>query len=146
MPRLTEQQRLARLEKKIKLALKDNAWQQRMSSVPNSQIWETAKTAYQEGNFSRAIAELEKIGDEMNTEQRYYLAQSYIATEKFADAIKHLEKLANLDHLWNAETRWLLALVYVKDQQIEKAKPILATFAQKGWRSKAAQDILDELK
>jgi tetratricopeptide (TPR) repeat protein len=116
------------------------------SGLPADQIWEVAKNAYTEGNFDKAIAEIEKIGEDISAEQRYYLAQAYVAKENFPKAIENLSKVAKQDGLWSSEARWCLALAYIKNNQPDLAKPILATFLHQNWRKQQAQELLDEIK
>lgn len=118
----------------------------RMSGLPADQVWETAKNAYVEGNFDKVIAEIEKIGEDINSEQRYYLAQAYLAKQNYPKAILNLDKVSKQEGLWSSEARWYLALSYIKNSQPELAKPILNTFLNHKWRNKEAQELLDEIK
>lgn len=151
MPAQPTRKATANLQQKTDSYIKKRAAapQTRMGSgsgLPADQIWEVAKNAYTEGNFDKVIAEIEKIGEDISPEQRYYLAQAYLAKENFPKAIENLSKVAKEEGMWTVEARWYLALAYIKNNQSDLAKPILETFVTKNWRNQQAKELLEDMK
>ena len=83
---------------------------------------------YSEGNYSRAIPLFEEILslNAQNDKAQFGLSIGYIETENYAQAITNLEKLIDSKSEFFADkAHWYLALIYLKQENIEKAKKYL---------------------
>lgn len=115
--------------------------------------WENAIAAYEEGQFSIAVAAIEK-SIEKNTEkldQKYfYLGLSYLYEDvpNYDKAISHLAKSKKLNSssLFAPKANWFMALAYLKQGKIKEAKALLQILIDANiWKKEEATALLNKL-
>lgn len=97
---------------------------------------EAAYRAYDRNEYEKAHGLLSKL-DEQNA--NFYAGICLIETGEFEQAIKHFEALSLAGEYENHRL-WYLSLLYLKQNNTEKAKPILLHLSknQNFWREKAS--------
>lgn len=117
--------------------------------------WENAITAYEEGQFSIAVAAIER-SIEKNSEildQKYlYLGLSYLYEDvpNYDKAISHLAKSKELNSssLFAPKANWFMALAYLKQGKIKEAKVLLQLVIDENstnWKKAEATALLNKI-
>ena len=114
--------------------------------------WKNAIQAYKDGNFTTAIAALERSieKDITNTDEKhFYLGLCYLY-QKEADhknAIMHLEKSKQINPTrYGQQANWFISLGLLNLQKDNEAKVLLEEMVEsKGWKSAEAAALLKEL-
>lgn len=105
---------------------------------------------YDKGNYSIAIVKFEEIlkTDINNTSAHFFVGISYIETNDYEKAIKHLSVvITQNDTAFIEHAEWYLALCYVKTKQTNKANTLLTKIAGRPTFYKLmANDVLKKLK
>jgi tetratricopeptide (TPR) repeat protein len=100
--------------------------------APNnpSVLYEGARAAFQEGEYSNAIERAEKCltVDPKNTEAAILLGHAYALRENTPKAIEALQKLDRLARADNPEAVVLLADLLYSQTRIDEAKPLVAEY------------------
>ena len=92
-------------------------------------------------NFYKELVEQ----DSLNAKHNLFLGISYLANYQTKNAIKTLEKDFATDD-FKDDRIWYLALAYIKNNQLDDAKPLLQTLATNdSYYSSNATSILDDI-
>ncbi|MEX0290269.1 MAG: tetratricopeptide repeat protein [Flavobacteriaceae bacterium] len=106
-----------------------------------------AFVAYESGDFKAAIPLFEQMKAE--GEKAYldfYLAQSYLKTERTTEAVTHFQKNLETNEIFVPESRWYLALAYLNLGEGEKAKEMLKSLLNSSdYKQEAAEALLAAL-
>ncbi len=116
----------------------------------------TSLKAYNEGNFDKAIIELEAYFEKYpnadfsgDDDLKLYLAISYLSENEADTAIKLLIALTNnADFIQQKNAQWYLAMAYLKQADFEKTKDLVLPFAQDSnsiYQSEA-KELLEKLE
>ncbi len=102
---------------------------------------------YEEKDYSKAIEFFSQIPPaELKMASKVYLAFSYAENLQYAEAIRVLNAISTKDHLDAEKKHWYLALIYVKSNQLEKAKTSLQHIIKtNGFQVEKAKKLLKEL-
>lgn len=90
------------------------------------------------------LADLTKE-DSTVVQYRYYEALTFVGTEQWAGAISRLQPIAEGTSVFADEAKYYLAVVYIKDGNPDKAKPLLAQIPQTGKLGEKAGKLLKTL-
>ena len=104
--------------------------------------------AYNAKDFKTAAIGFEKVYklDPRQNTAGFYLGLSLLSSEETQRAISTFEGLASRPNTFSAQSKWYLALAWLKQGQAEKAKPYLLETAKKTGKNQAsAKEILDQL-
>jgi type II secretory pathway component PulM len=118
--------------------------QTRMGTADPNATWQAAKTAYQQRNDAEVVRLLSPLPN-LTDEQAFYLALSQLQspTPDYVQAAATFAQNVAKNNDFVEESRWFLALCYVKMDKKSEAKQLLETIiAQKGWNATAAQQLL----
>ncbi|MEZ4879184.1 MAG: hypothetical protein R2801_03315 [Chitinophagales bacterium] len=102
---------------------------------------------YEKENFKKAIYFYKELveQDSLNAKHNLFLGISYLANYQTKNAIKTLEKDFATDD-FKDDRIWYLALAYIKNNQLDDAKPLLQTLATNdSYYSSNATSILDDI-
>jgi hypothetical protein len=87
---------------------------------------EQAMSSYTEGNYNKAIEQFMEIkASEQDAAIHFYLANAYMATGKMDEARANFLWVLKADILFVDQTKWFLALSYIKTNQLNEAKKLL---------------------
>lgn len=108
---------------------------------------ELALHAYQGGHYAQAIDIFDSIlADTLDHNLLFYRAQAHIQMGQNSLALLDLQQVQGRSELYDAASRWYLALVYLRMGEEEKGKGILGEIvAGKGYKDKEAQEFLQGL-
>ncbi len=113
------------------------------------QINQEAISAYNQKDFSTAIARYEAIiiSGQANDRHYFFLGLSHLYTAAYQEAINHLLQvpLLNPSSKFMQEHRWFLALAYLKNNQVSEGKTILQSIPAGSWKYQEAQDLLEAI-
>ncbi|MBR9920357.1 MAG: tetratricopeptide repeat protein [Bacteroidetes bacterium] len=116
---------------------------------PRKQLEAQAVSAYENQQFdqaAQAFASLQEIAPNEDPFQFYYCL-SVLASGQPDKAIPGLELLSeDSNSLFQEQSRWYLALAYLKNGQLEQAKSSLAQIETGAYRSAEAARLLRKLK
>lgn len=105
--------------------------------------------AYQEKDFSTAIAEMEGFLKENpdHAVARFYLGTAQMADARWTDAEQNLGLVRNTGMEYWEEASWYLALIYVKTSRTESAKETLEALTEPGSGRyyEKAKDLLEKI-
>ena len=114
--------------------------------------WKNAIQAYKDGNFTTAIAALERSIEKDITnvdEKHFYLGLCYLYQREadHENAIVHLKKSKQINsNRYAQQANWFISLALLNLQKTEDAKILLEEMvANDGWRSADAAALLKEL-
>lgn len=104
--------------------------------------------AYEKNNFDLSIQLLKEVKKLQATEEiNFYLAQALIQENKTQEATVLLEGLVSKKSNLAPQSLWYLSLIYLKNNNIAKAKENLKTLERTGLYKKGeAQQLLKELE
>lgn len=126
-----------------------------MKDLNTSPNWESAIAAYDEGQFSVAVAAIERSieknekAGELDV-KHFYLGLSYLYEDvpNYDKAISHLAKSKELNSssLFAPKPNWYMALAYLKQGKIKEAKALLQLVINaNNWKQKEATALLNKL-
>lgn len=105
-----------------------------------------AVNAYNEKDFSTAIEYYEEIVETglANDEHYFFLGLSHLYAKHYNAATQHLKEVmqVNANSKFQQETRWFLALAYLKQQDVELGRNQLLQIKVKEWNYQKAQALL----
>lgn len=108
-----------------------------------------AMNAYQRGDYPAAVAAFDAMpATRRRPDLQFYRSLALLASGRTAEALAGLEALhRTAGHAFERETRWYLALAYLRSQRPEAARPLLDQVAANPEHpeQKAAQAILQAL-
>lgn len=106
-----------------------------------------AFTAYELGDFEKAILEFEKIDSKDRKEYvTFYKAQSYLNLGKNKEAKELFKKIINKNTLFVGESHWYLALTYLHSNEIKAAKKELQILRKDyTYKKESALELLKQL-
>jgi len=114
--------------------------------------WKNAIQAYKDGNFTTAIAALERSIEKDITnvdEKHFYLGLCYLYQREadHENAIVHLEKSKQINsNRYAQKANWFISLALLNLQREEEAKVLLEEMVTSdGYKSEAAAELLKEL-
>lgn len=106
--------------------------------------------AYNNKDFSTAIHHYETIvaNGAATYEHYFFLGLSYLYTEQPVDAITNLLKVpeSNAAGKFIQESRWFLALAYLKNQDLDNGMIVLRSITPAMWKYDEAQQLLEVLQ
>lgn len=119
-----------------------------------NEIWSNARDAYIQADYALATEKFEFLLAQDSTAQPPYLLHFYAGVSQLAQAspninqaISHLEYVAATDSDYVQPAKWYLALAYVKNGEVQKAKALLEKMAaESSYRKSAVEALLKELK
>ncbi|RMG75930.1 MAG: hypothetical protein D6722_00215 [Bacteroidetes bacterium] len=90
-----------------------------------------AMDAYQRADYPTAIAMLDTLsGAAERPDLQFYRSLSLLATGRTAEAIPAFEALVEAPtHAFSRESRWYLALAFLRNAQVDQARPLLRDLA-----------------
>ena len=112
-----------------------------------SKISESFFDYYSKEQYKEALDEIKSVNEEDladNLMLKFYVSVSYMKANNIPKAIKYLSEL----HETNpdlSEVQWYLALAYLKEKQIDKAKALLQSIDDKMYADKA-KEVLKKLE
>lgn len=115
-------------------------------------VWQDVVTKYKIGDYEEVLQLLKnETGTNLPTQKKQKLlsALCYVQLSQAGKAIPILEEvIVNKDTTLDDEARWFLALAYIQNSEINKAKKTLEDIStQEGaWQRKRAQTLLDQLQ
>lgn len=117
------------------------------------QLWESARSAYLEENYSLAASQFESLLAQGQTQHPLYLVHFYAGVSqlaqhppRLADAIRHLLFVTAMDSDYFHPAQWYLALAFLKNGEPQKAKALLEKISEESsYRKKAVDALLEEL-
>ncbi|MBL6446306.1 hypothetical protein JMN32_08300 [Fulvivirga sp. 29W222] len=104
-------------------------------------------TYYEQEQYSAALDKLLKqLKEEQDNDTvKFYLAQTYLALDKSADAITYLRQVEEKSRFYEP-AQWYLALTHLKNENIKEARTQLKLIiASQSSYSKEASELLDQL-
>ncbi|HFC00787.1 MAG TPA: hypothetical protein ENJ53_08290 [Phaeodactylibacter sp.] len=111
--------------------------------------WKNAINAYQDGNFSIAVAAIEKSIEntpENLDEKHFYLGLSYLYEDvpDYQKAVNHLLESKKLNaQRFAPQADWFLSLAYLKQGKTAQAKALLQHIVDRnGWKKAEAKALL----
>lgn len=114
--------------------------------------WNNAINAFQDGNFSIAVAAIEKSiekNPEKLGEKNFYLGLSYLYEDvpNFEKAIINLEKSKSISTVrYGSQASWFMSLAYLKLGKKEDAKVLLQEVVKAdNWKKAEATALLNQL-
>lgn len=114
------------------------------------ELWEEAGKLYDSGNYKEATPIFESLIDDpsfsLKDRTRFYLGVSYLMTNDFSKSIENFGKVSpNSSFIQQAE--WYGSLVYLKQENTQKARELLMKIANSNthYKRKQAKEILDNL-
>ncbi len=117
--------------------------------------WKNAISAYREGQFSVAVAAMERSmekSSEKLDEKNFYLGLSYLYEDvpNYNKAISHLAKSKELNSssLFAPKANWFMALAYLKQGKIKEAKALLKLVIDENstnWKKAEATALLNKI-
>ena len=109
--------------------------------------WE-AYQAYDRGDYAEAarLFDASIPQNDWRLTDLFYLGNCYLVLKDWGEAIKVLKEVAIADKSMSNEARWYLALAYMRNGHIDKAKPLFEQIQQPKKRVKQAQRILSKLQ
>ena len=117
--------------------------------------WKNAIAAFEEGQFSIAVAAIEKSiekdNEKLNLDEKYfYLGLSYLYEEvpNYDEALNHLGKSKELNSSSQLapQANWFMALAYLKQEKITEAKALLQLVIDANiWKKAEAAALLNNI-
>jgi tetratricopeptide (TPR) repeat protein len=117
--------------------------------------WKNAIAAYEEGQFSIAVAAIERSiekNSEKLDQKNFYLGLSYLYEDvpNYDKAISHLAKSKELNSssLFAPKANWFMALAYLKQGNIKEAKALLQLVIDENsynWKKAEATALLNKI-
>ncbi len=96
--------------------------------------------------YESALSKYESI-KELNDYDNYHLALTYLKLNKNKEVIKLLENFNQKEHKYSQESKWMLALSYLNDNNTPKAKTVLKEIVVKNlYNNKNAQELLNTIE
>lgn len=86
-----------------------------------------AMVDYKAGKYEKAISKWTElsVSDQRNDTLKYYIASSFLNSEKFSEAIPLLEEVSSMPvSKFQSKAQWYLMLAYLKTGQMEKFKAL----------------------
>ncbi|MEM9884523.1 MAG: hypothetical protein AAF849_01430 [Bacteroidota bacterium] len=111
----------------------------------------SAAEAYNQQQYALAIQEYQKLlqDKQANVEDLLYLGLSQIYEKQSADAVATLEKAvlqSKQEQRFEQEIDWFLALAYLQNEEVGKAKRLLEKIvANQAWRAADAEKLLNSM-
>lgn len=131
------------------------AGQEEEEGVVKDSNWKNAIAAYEEGQFSVAVAAIESSmekSSEKLDEKNFYLGLSYLYEDvpNYDKAISHLAKSKELNSssLFAPKANWFMALAYLKEGRIKEAKALLQLVIDENstnWKKAEATALLNKI-
>ena len=118
------------------------------STDTTAPLLQRADAAYRAGAYEEAFQLLTQLTERApeNTLYRFYRAQAALRTPRTDAAITDFEYLLDLpDHLFVQQSRWYLALAYLKADRREAAREMLRTIEPGAYRYREARRLLRRL-
>ena len=116
--------------------------------TPGTLLFAQANAAYRAGNYALAYEGFTTLLDSEpdNTLYRFLLAQAALAAGRAAEAAADFEQLVSTpDHLFTEQSRWYVALAYLKQGKLPDARRSFEAIAVGQYRHAEAQAILRQL-
>lgn len=109
--------------------------------------FEEGLTFYEQKEFDKAIGIFDELLiKEFNPAVSFYLGVSHLELNNLDEAINQLSPISNQQNNFSMQAKWYLALIYLKIDEPEKAKPLFKLLANNPGRYKEdASQILKEL-
>lgn len=106
-----------------------------------------AFTAYEAGNFQKALDGFQEISEEeKNDYVDFYMGQSYLNLDQLEGSKVHFQKVIDATGEFAAESQWYLALIAIKQENKEVAKQQLNELISKyDYNKDKATELLSEL-
>ncbi len=114
-----------------------------------SQNINAAVNAYESQDFEQAAILFKKLSETQNEAEVYrlYHAISLLSSGNGEEATRALEAFnTTASPLYIEQGRWYLALAYLQNDHVEKAKSTFQAIKEGGFRYKEAKEILNNLK
>ena len=118
------------------------------SAGTTAPLLQRADAAYRAADYEEALQLLTQLTETVpdNTLYRFYLAQAALRTPRTEVAVAELERLLDTpDHLFVQQSRWYLALAYLKTERREAARETLRAIEPGAYRYREAQQLLRRL-
>lgn len=111
----------------------------KFTKLPPQTPLERGMTAYLEGDYRIAIRELKfhVKNDPNNVGTHFYLGLSYFLYNKKTEAIPLFEKVIKESLVFKEPSQWYLALIYLSQQDTEKAIPLLEELKESQYENEA---------
>ena len=96
-----------------------------MRSATDNEIWNEGVTYYQNEKYTEALEAFRKMSrDSVDSEKWFYLGACNIMINEVDSAHHYLSKVDS-DSFYFFKAQWYQALLYLKDQRKENARPLL---------------------
>jgi hypothetical protein len=122
-------------------------------ATSQDQIWSNARDAYVQADYAQAAQQFEFLLAQDSTAQPAYLLHFYAGISQLAQpsleaekAISHLEIVARTDSDYVQPAQWYLALAYLQNKELQKAKALLEELAKGNYRKEAVDLLIKGLK
>ncbi len=118
------------------------------SNEPGQAELAEATTAFNEGDFAKALPILEKhcqIHPD-DREIRFFLALCQLELGRTPEAVAGLEQIAQTPNSWTGEARWFLALAYLKEKNRAQCAVVLRSIPSGGAHFEEAQELLKKVQ
>lgn len=116
---------------------------------PSESLFDKAMDAYENNDYKTSYSLLNEVclSDQDNTEVCFFKGISAMKIEKFDEAIASLiEANADNSSLYYEETKWYLALCYIKVYELNKARELLEKIViSDSYHKKDALNLLNDL-
>ena len=104
-----------------------------------------AIVAFDSGQFAMASQKFLEIPD-LNTEDQFYLALSYLNSNKYDEAIEAFRNVSSLTESYDQEISWFLGLAFILNDDRLNAKNTLTKVKKGEWKYEEVQILLEKLK
>ncbi|NER18692.1 tetratricopeptide repeat protein [Spongiivirga citrea] len=110
-------------------------------------IERSAFEAYEGGDYPGAINYFNQLKEDKDAKNiDFYIGQAYLANSEYENAILAFNKVVKTHEEFTQESRWYLALSYLKQEDVNNAKKILTEIEQKNtYKKEAAIQLLKAL-
>ncbi len=107
-----------------------------------------ALQAYERGDYHLASQTLEALHAKLPTDVAitFYLGQAYLGDNQTEKAVQSLRELAKSSNDFSLQAQWYLSLLYLKQHELPKARPLLETLSkEEGTYGTKAKALLREI-
>ena len=120
----------------------------KLSRFPKDNDFTMGLTAYNDGNYNKAIRHFNKLteADSTNINAYFLLSVSLMQNKAYTEAINKLSYILDKDDCIREQSEWYLALCYLKTGQTNKSIPLFKDLASQNYYQKEANRILKVIK
>ena len=118
------------------------------SGTNTDSLLNEAISAYDQSDFTTAIQQFQIVQrlDKTQSVYTFYEGISLLGLQNAKAAIPILEKIKDdKDPKWREQSQWYLALAYLQNNEIDKAKDLLQDIQNGQFQYAKAQDLLEQL-